>query len=59
MPRLVPDRLSEAVEATARHAFGLATEIPCGQRSSASRTMTTSWSAVVHHIAADGWSVPR
>ncbi|RAV13514.1 non-ribosomal peptide synthetase [Mycolicibacterium sp. GF69] len=50
-------RLSEAIGAAARHNFDLATEIPL--RSMLFRTLDDEHVlvAVVHHIAADGWSI--
>ncbi|QZH61159.1 non-ribosomal peptide synthase/polyketide synthase [Mycolicibacterium farcinogenes] len=51
------DRLDEAVGAVARHTFNLTTEIPL--RAALFRVADDEHvlSAVVHHIAADGWSV--
>ncbi|CDP88242.1 linear gramicidin synthetase subunit D [Mycolicibacterium farcinogenes] len=51
------DRLDEAVGAVARHTFDLTTEIPL--RAALFRVADDEHvlSAVVHHIAADGWSV--
>ncbi len=51
------DRLEEAIGAVARHSFDLATEIPL--RATLFRVADDEHvlAAVVHHIAADGWSV--
>ena len=51
------DRLGEAIEETARHTFDLATEIPL--RATLFRISDDEHvlAGVVHHIAADGWSV--
>ncbi len=50
-------RLEEAIGAVVRHSFGLATEIPL--RATLFRVADDEHVlvAVVHHIAADGWSV--
>ncbi len=51
------DRLEEGVERAARHSFDLANEIPL--RAKVFRTADDEHVlvAVVHHIAADGWSI--
>ncbi|WP_099539731.1 non-ribosomal peptide synthetase, partial [Mycobacterium celatum] len=51
------DRLSEAMEAAARHPFDLATEIPFVARLFRIAEHEHVLVAVVHHIAADGWSI--
>ena len=50
-------RLGEAIGAVARHSFDLATEIPL--RATLFRVAEDEHvlAAVVHHIAADGWSI--
>nr|CRL68842.1 linear gramicidin synthetase subunit D [Mycolicibacterium komanii] len=50
-------RLEEAVEETARHSFVLAEEIPLRALLFRCRDDEYVLVAVVHHIAADGWSV--
>jgi amino acid adenylation domain-containing protein len=52
-----PARLGEAIGAVARHTFDLATEIPL--RAQLFRIVDDEHVlvAVVHHIAADGWSI--
>ncbi|MCV7398504.1 amino acid adenylation domain-containing protein [Mycobacterium paraseoulense] len=52
-----PARLSEAVEAVAAHPFDLATEIPLRARLFRIAPDDHVLVAVVHHIAADGWSL--
>ncbi|MGD1257656.1 amino acid adenylation domain-containing protein, partial [Mycobacterium seoulense] len=52
-----PARLSEAVEAVAAHPFDLATEIPLRARLFRVAPDDHVLVAVVHHIAADGWSL--
>ncbi|WP_442791741.1 amino acid adenylation domain-containing protein [Mycolicibacterium sp. ND9-15] len=51
------DRLDEAIGAAARHSFDLASEIPI--RATLFRLAENDHvlAAVVHHIAADGWSI--
>ena len=51
------DRLGEAIEAVARHGFDLAAEIPLRARLFRVADDEHVLVAVVHHIAADGWSV--
>ena len=51
------DRLGEAIGAVARHSFDLATEIPLRARLFRVADDEHVLVAVVHHIAADGWSV--
>ena len=51
------DRLGEAIGAVARHSFDLATEIPLRARLFRVAEDEHVLVAVVHHIAADGWSV--
>ncbi|MDH6193927.1 amino acid adenylation domain-containing protein/non-ribosomal peptide synthase protein (TIGR01720 family) [Mycobacterium frederiksbergense] len=50
------DRLEEAVAEAARHSFDLATEIPLRARLFRIDEDQHLLVAVVHHIAADGWS---
>ncbi len=50
-------RLGEAIETAARHTFDLATEIPLRARLFRVADDEHVLVAVVHHIAADGWSV--
>jgi amino acid adenylation domain-containing protein/non-ribosomal peptide synthase protein (TIGR01720 family) len=50
-------RLAEAVEETARHSFDLAEEIPLRARLFRVSENEHVLVAVVHHIAADGWSI--
>ncbi|MGE2725866.1 amino acid adenylation domain-containing protein, partial [Mycolicibacterium pulveris] len=50
-------RLDEAVEETARHSFDLAKEIPLRARLFRVADDEHVLVAVVHHIAADGWSI--
>ncbi|WP_456320139.1 amino acid adenylation domain-containing protein [Mycolicibacterium sarraceniae] len=49
--------LEEAVQATARHSFDLAAEIPLHSQLFRVSDDEHVWAAVVHHIAADGWSI--
>ena len=51
------DRLGEAIEETARHTFDLATEIPLRARLFRVTDDEHVLVGVVHHIAADGWSI--
>ena len=51
------DRLGEAIEETARHTFDLATEIPLRARLFRVSDDEHVLVGVVHHIAADGWSI--
>ena len=48
---------SEAIGAVARHPFDLATEIPLRARLFRVADDEHVLVAVVHHIAADGWSI--
>ena len=50
-------RLEEAIEETARHPFDLAAEIPLRARLFRVTDQEHVLVAVVHHIAADGWSI--
>ncbi|OBA66331.1 non-ribosomal peptide synthetase [Mycolicibacterium elephantis] len=50
-------RVDEAVEETARHSFDLAEEIPLRARLFRLADDEHVLVAVVHHIAADGWSI--
>ena len=50
-------RLGEAIDAAARHPFDLATEIPLRARLFRVADEEHVLVAVVHHIAADGWSI--
>ena len=50
-------RLGEAIDTTARYAFDLATEIPLRARLFRVTDDDHVLVAVVHHIAADGWSI--
>ena len=50
-------RLGEAIDAAARHRFDLATEIPLRARLFRVADDEHVLVAVVHHIAADGWSI--
>ncbi|MGO9251350.1 MAG: amino acid adenylation domain-containing protein, partial [Mycobacterium sp.] len=50
-------RLGEAIGAAARHRFDLATEIPLRARLFSVADEEHVLVAVVHHIAADGWSI--
>ena len=50
-------RLGEAIDAAARHPFDLATEIPLRARLFRVADDEHVLVAVVHHIAADGWSI--
>ncbi|MBJ7341381.1 non-ribosomal peptide synthetase, partial [Mycolicibacterium sp.] len=51
------DRLREAIEETARHPFDLAAEIPLRTTLFRVAQERHVLAAVVHHIAADGWSI--
>ena len=50
-------RLGEAIDTAARHRFDLATEIPLRARLFRLAEEEHVLVAVVHHIAADGWSI--
>ncbi len=50
-------RLGEAIDAAARHSFDLGTEIPLRARLFRLAEDEHVLMAVVHHIAADGWSI--
>ncbi|WP_232000706.1 non-ribosomal peptide synthetase, partial [Mycobacterium kyorinense] len=50
-------RLQDAIEETARHCFDLATEIPLRARLFTIDEDEHVLVGVVHHIAADGWSI--
>ena len=50
-------RLQEAIDPTVRHSFDLATEIPLRARLFRVADDEHVLVAVVHHIAADGWSI--
>ena len=50
-------RLEEAIDTAARHTFDLATEIPLRARLFRVADDEHVLVAVVHHIAADGWSI--
>ncbi len=50
-------RLGEAIDAVVRHPFDLATEIPMQARLFRVADDEHVYVAVVHHIAADGWSI--
>ena len=51
------DQLNEAISATARYSFDLTSEIPLRARLFRISADEHVMAAVVHHIAADGWSV--
>ncbi|HZU49796.1 MAG TPA: amino acid adenylation domain-containing protein, partial [Mycobacterium sp.] len=50
-------RLQEAIDTAVRHSFDLAAEIPLRDRLFRIGEDEHVWVAVVHHIAADGWSI--
>src|SRR5262249_45823276 len=50
-------RLGEAIDTAARHPFDLATEVPLRARLFTLADDEHVLVAVVHHIAADGWSI--
>ncbi len=50
-------RLAEAIDAVVRHSFDLATEIPMQARLFRVGEDEHVYVSVVHHIAADGWSI--
>ncbi|CRZ14438.1 non-ribosomal peptide synthetase PstA [Mycolicibacterium neworleansense] len=52
-----PAQLSAELEATARHTFDLSSEIPLRARLFRLAEDQHVLTAVVHHIAADGWSI--
>ncbi|WP_120313309.1 non-ribosomal peptide synthetase, partial [Mycolicibacterium elephantis] len=52
-----PSRLREAIDATSRHTFDLADETPLRARLFRLSDEEHVLAAVVHHIAADGWSL--
>ncbi|SER98438.1 non-ribosomal peptide synthase domain TIGR01720/amino acid adenylation domain-containing protein, partial [Mycobacterium sp. 88mf] len=52
-----PEELQAALEATARHTFDLSSEIPLRARLFRLADDEYVLAAVVHHIAADGWSI--
>ncbi|GGR89683.1 hypothetical protein GCM10010252_30740 [Streptomyces aureoverticillatus] len=51
------DELEAAVADTARHAFDLATDIPVHARLFTTAPTRSVLTLVIHHIAADGWSM--
>ena len=51
------DRLAEAIDTVVRHPFDLATEIPMRARLFRVGDDEYVYVSVVHHIAADGWSI--
>ncbi|STZ74091.1 non-ribosomal peptide synthetase PstA [Mycolicibacterium fortuitum] len=51
------DRLQKAIEDSARHSFDLATEIPVRAKVFRVSEDRHVLAVVVHHIAADGWSI--
>ncbi|EKF22352.1 D-alanine--poly(phosphoribitol) ligase, subunit 1, partial [Mycolicibacterium hassiacum DSM 44199] len=51
------DRLNTAIAATQQHAFDLATEIPIHAKFFRTADEQSVLVLVVHHIAADGWSI--
>ena len=50
-------RLGEAIDTAARYTFDLATEVPLRARLLRITDDEHVLVAVVHHIAADGWSI--